>query len=162
MQTKEDRKEKDKIWRLNNQDRIIRNRKRWQSENKDRIRRKGIEYRKLNKERLSEINKIYYQNNQRKALGWNLAKYGLSVEKFEEMSRRQGDVCSICFKKCANKKRLSVDHNHDTGVIRGLLCNNCNRALGLIGDDINFFKNAIKYLNKKIPKNKQIFIRNKK
>ena len=47
-------------------------------------------------------------------------------------------------------KRLYVDHCHKTGKIRGLLCNSCNTALGLLKDDISLFKRSIDYLNKNI------------
>lgn len=45
-----------------------------------------------------------------------------------------------------HKSKLVVDHCHDTGIVRGLLCHNCNRALGLFKDKIEVLKNAIKYL----------------
>jgi hypothetical protein len=45
-----------------------------------------------------------------------------------------------------HKVKIVVDHCHTTGAIRGLLCHNCNRALGLLKDDINVIKNAINYL----------------
>lgn len=43
-------------------------------------------------------------------------------------------------------KKLSVDHCHKTGKVRGLLCSNCNTAIGLLKEDINVLKNAINYL----------------
>lgn len=66
------------------------------------------------------------------------------------MLEAQEGVCAICGKPETkpNAKYLAVDHNHETGVIRGLLCNNCNRALGLLGDNVETLQNAINYLLK--------------
>lgn len=53
------------------------------------------------------------------------------------MLEAQGGVCAICKgpETKPNAKYLAVDHDHATGAVRGLLCNNCNRAIGLLGDD---------------------------
>ncbi len=141
-------KELNKKWRLKNKEKIKLNKKIWSEKNKETIKLKGIKYRESNREALSKKNKEYYLNNYRKALGWNLARYGLTVDDFETMSKKQGDVCGICLNKCTSRKRLSVDHCHKTGIVRGLLCNKCNRALGLIGDNKEFLNNAIKYLER--------------
>ncbi|MBE3042995.1 endonuclease VII domain-containing protein [Candidatus Bathyarchaeota archaeon] len=63
------------------------------------------------------------------------------------MSDAQNHVCVICG-GTNGKKRLAVDHDHRTGVIRGLLCNRCNQALGLMRDSYELLTNAIKYLQK--------------
>lgn len=66
----------------------------------------------------------------------------------------QGGVCAICKKPERHRsngpkvKRLAVDHDHTTGEVRGLLCNNCNRALGLFGDDVTALQAAIDYLSR--------------
>lgn len=58
--------------------------------------------------------------------------------------------CEICGKtEKDNGKRLAVDHNHETGMIRGMLCNNCNLGIGYLKDNIDLLKSAIKYLKKK-------------
>ena len=55
--------------------------------------------------------------------------YGITVRQYEAMLTRQGQACAIC-KKVPEGKRLGVDHDHDTGAIRGLLCMRCNLDLG--------------------------------
>src|SRR5258708_6798851 len=60
----------------------------------------------------------------------NLKQYGLTLESYDVLLKRQKSVCAICKKTCATGKRLAVDHNHTTGVIRGLLCYRCNVHLG--------------------------------
>ena len=59
----------------------------------------------------------------------------------------QGDACAICgTKDTGNRKAFHVDHCHDTGKIRGLLCGNCNSGIGNLRDDINLLQRAIEYL----------------
>jgi hypothetical protein len=68
--------------------------------------------------------------------------YGISPEQYEEMLKRQGGVCAIC----GRGRKLCVDHDHDTGHIRGLLCKPCNSSIGQLGDDVEGLKKAISYL----------------
>jgi len=77
--------------------------------------------------------------------------YGLTVEEYREMYYEQDGLCKICGevgfkldKRSVNN--LVVDHCHGTGEVRGLLCHNCNRALGLLKDNVKRFHKAIKYL----------------
>ncbi len=78
--------------------------------------------------------------------------YKLTLEQYDEMLEKQGGVCAICGKaevmvhQNGSVKRLAVDHNHDTGQIRGLLCARCNAALGQFGDNIEHLRSAINYL----------------
>lgn len=73
-------------------------------------------------------------------------KYGISVEKYNEILHKQNGVCAICF-RCDNRN-LSVDHSHETERVRGLLCRKCNLAIGNMEENINFLKSAINYLRK--------------
>jgi hypothetical protein len=66
----------------------------------------------------------------------------IDPEEFESMLRSQNGFCLIC----ANSEKLVIDHCHSTGKIRGLLCNRCNVAIGLMDDDINKLQSAIIYL----------------
>lgn len=65
--------------------------------------------------------------------------------------KKQNNVCAICFKSelTVRNKNLAVDHCHKTGIIRGLLCSNCNRAIGLLKDNVVIIKSALKYLGDK-------------
>ncbi len=83
-----------------------------------------------------------------------LRKYGITLETYESMLTEQNYVCAICH--CpevelsttggGSIKSLAVDHCHATGAIRGLLCQRCNRILGLAQDNIIVLKQAAKYL----------------
>lgn len=70
--------------------------------------------------------------------------YKIDIEQKNEMQRMQGGVCGICLHPATT---LCVDHDHDTGEVRGLLCGSCNRGLGLLGDNVHSLTRAIEYLN---------------
>lgn len=73
----------------------------------------------------------------------------LTVREYEALLEACDGRCEICG-DATNPKRgsktLCVDHDHDTGVVRGLLCRRCNSAIGLFGDDPNLIANALFYL----------------
>lgn len=74
-------------------------------------------------------------------------KYGISVEQYNEMFTAQYGCCAICNKhQSAFKRRLAVDHDHETGIVRGLLCGSCNTSLGGFCEDIDTLESAIKYI----------------
>ncbi len=76
------------------------------------------------------------------------AKYGLSNDDFINMLKQQNYTCVMCNTKHTQEKPLCVDHCHKTGIIRELLCSNCNTAIGMFGDSLETAKNAVKYLEK--------------
>lgn len=76
-------------------------------------------------------------------------KYGIEQETYLGMVTKQEGKCAICGAEPSNnqhKKRLNIDHCHRTGAVRGLLCDLCNRALGMMRDDTALLANAINYL----------------
>lgn len=75
----------------------------------------------------------------------DVRRYGLSAEQYYAMSEAQDGVCWIC-SGADKKKALSVDHDHKTGKIRGLLCTKCNVALSAFKDDIRLLFRAVTYL----------------
>lgn len=121
------------------------------------------EYYLKNKERLLAYRKKFYEENKEVAIErsviWaknnpearkrNMLKsaYGLSLEKYKEMMHDQEGCCFGCSTPHSELKRgLMVDHCHKTGKIRGLLCERCNSALGMVKDNIKIMRNLIKYL----------------
>jgi hypothetical protein len=74
--------------------------------------------------------------------------YGITLEEYAEIFSKQNGVCAICLEECKTRKSLSVDHNHLTGKVRGLLCNRCNRAIGMFNDDVDILERAKKYITK--------------
>ncbi len=77
-------------------------------------------------------------------------KYGITLEQYNTLLLKQNHCCAICCRhESEYSKRLSVDHCHKTGNIRGLLCTLCNTGLGVFKDDITNLASAISYLNDK-------------
>lgn len=73
--------------------------------------------------------------------------YGITSEQYNQMFLQQEGCCAICGKHQSEFKRaLCVDHNHETGEIRGLLCSKCNLGLGNFKDDSEILKKAIMYV----------------
>lgn len=77
------------------------------------------------------------------------SKYGLTKEDYLSLLDSQEGVCAICHKEEQENARspwLSVDHCHETGLVRGLLCERCNKGLGMFMDDSSLLENAVSYL----------------
>ena len=73
-------------------------------------------------------------------------KYGITVEQYDLILKKQGACCAICGGINPNGQRLAIDHDHKTGHVRGLLCSKCNRGLGKFEDSIQLLQAAINYL----------------
>lgn len=79
-------------------------------------------------------------------------RYGLTEAQYEEMVQAQGGVCAICRERPLTKRsgtptdRLHVDHDPATGQVRGLLCGNCNRGIGMLQHDPERLRAALSYL----------------
>ena len=72
-------------------------------------------------------------------------KYGLTLEDYESLVLGQQGFCACCGEM--PDKMLVVDHCHETGEIRGLLCHKCNTGIGQLGDNIEGLRKALKYLS---------------
>lgn len=83
-----------------------------------------------------------WQNNQ------YLKKYGITLDDYDRMADEQDHKCALCGQPetTSNKERLCIDHDHETGKVRRLLCSNCNRAIGLLGDDPELLRRAAEYI----------------
>ena len=95
----------------------------------------------------------YTQNREKVLANRRFRSYGLSKDEYNEMLDNQGGSCAICKRKewvrasiTDNVMALAVDHCHDTGNVRGLLCRACNLAIGYFEDNIESLDEAIKYL----------------
>lgn len=93
------------------------------------------------------------EQNRASRLGW----YGITIEDYDEMLKIQNGRCAGCGRLPKTTRRLDVDHKHQSGdkkrapwerasMIRGLLCHLCNRAIGILKDNPETFKNLAKYL----------------
>jgi hypothetical protein len=82
-----------------------------------------------------------------------LKNYGLTADGYQALLAAQDHRCAICgagsgwrHRQSGKPKRLAVDHCHETGKIRGLLCDACNTAIGKLNHDPNLLRKAIEYL----------------
>jgi hypothetical protein len=91
--------------------------------------------------------KEWVRNNKEKVYVNQLKhNYGISAEEYYKLKEKQNNKCKICNKEPQDGKRLCVDHCHNTGCVRGLLCGNCNRGLRNFLDSRDLLQEAIKYL----------------
>ncbi len=104
----------------------------WRTENPDKLRNQARKWCNRNPERAKLSRRKSHLRR----------KYGLSIAEYDAMSERQQNKCAIC----KEETKLVVDHCHATGKVRGLLCDECNRAIGLLKDSADNFKSAISYL----------------
>jgi hypothetical protein len=78
---------------------------------------------------------------------WQLrTRYGITLEEWEKMYDEQLGRCAICLIPLAECKIIATDHDHATGVVRGLLCNPCNLALGSLKDDPEIIRRMLHYV----------------
>ena len=73
------------------------------------------------------------------------SEYGVSLDEYNEILTEQNGVCWICQKATT---KMCLDHCHETGEIRGILCNKCNIGLGHFQDDIALLERALEYMKK--------------
>ncbi len=77
-----------------------------------------------------------------------IKQYGISADEYFSLLLSQGGVCAICKGPPSGGKRYSVDHDHASLAVRGLLCGKCNIGLGMFADDPVVLQKAIEYLGR--------------
>ena len=141
----------------------------WYYKNKEKAALYKREHYLNNKDKYKEISKKYRSSDTRKKylektkdqrkeynkqrwlkvkeLKPHLSIYGITLEDYNKMLITQNNCCLGCKQNASIlSKPLCVDHCHNTGKVRGLLCDNCNKALGLLKDDSTILFNLINYL----------------
>jgi len=152
-------------WQINNIDKKRATNRKWSNNNKDYMKK----YRENNSEYFSEYNKRWRKDNiehvkqyekeynkktkKRRSIRDRIKKldieYGLTPLDYNNMLIKQNYRCDICNIHVDElNKTLCVDHNHNTGNVRALLCSKCNSALGFVDENKNILKNMINYLDK--------------
>lgn len=80
-----------------------------------------------------------------------IRQFGIDDDGYEILLEMQGGRCGICGCTDSGRKgadRFAIDHSHETGAVRGLLCSRCNQALGLFGDNPDVLRKAAEYLER--------------
>ena len=105
------------------------------------------ERRQRNPDHVRAVERAQYRRNPRAHKATDLKwKYGLCFDDYERMIVESSGRCAICSVQFDGPKEPALDHCHDTGAVRGLLCQRCNRAIGLFGDAPETLDSAAKYL----------------
>lgn len=134
----------------------------YRKENSEKNKKYLKEYFKNSENKLKKLerDRKRYQENREKDLirrRNSILKYhfGITMEEYNRMLKEQNEVCAICYnketdceKRTGKPRSLAVDHCHQTGKIRGLLCRKCNTAIGLLKENLNIINNCINYLTK--------------
>ena len=99
----------------------------------------------------SDDSKRWFLENREKAIytRWVYklrTKYGITPKQYSDLLLKQSGVCALCRTSSAPRKHFDVDHSHSTSKVRGLLCRNCNNAVGLFADDLGRAERAVLYL----------------
>jgi hypothetical protein len=124
-----------------------------EDERREKKRLYDIEYRANNKDKNREAQNAWRSRNKEHLKAYHharsLLKYGLTQEEWDALFDGQGRRCATCrTSKLKGKAKWHTDHCHTSGVVRGILCGPCNKALGLLDDNTSTLSNAISYLNK--------------
>jgi hypothetical protein len=123
--------EKRRIWKMNNPDKVRAGAKRHRETHRGEWLLNNPEKAKLAKRKSNLKN-----------------SYGMSIADWDALYNSQGGKCRLCG---VGSNKLVVDHNHRTGKVRALLCQNCNLSLGKFGDDVPGLEKAITYLKETDP-----------
>ena len=126
-----------KTYRIKNREKILNSRKESYIKNKEKLKRQRKKWREKNREKIIQKRKEWRTKNPY----YKYKKYGVNIV---EMAIKQEGKCKIC----SRETKLYVDHSHKTNQIRGLLCQQCNTALGMFQDNIDNLKKALIYLTK--------------
>ena len=114
-------------------------------------------FKEKNRARCAKYHRDYRKKNpvgyRLRSIHGRCRKLGIPEAALDRVSRiilkkKTCDICKTDVEKAGHRKSLAIDHDHQTGKIRGLLCMHCNTALGLLKDDIGTFESAAAYLRK--------------
>lgn len=141
MWTKEQVKEYHRQYHIKNKEKIALKSKRWKENNKEKVREADRRSKIKNREKIRE------GNRKRNRLRSFSKLYNITENDYNKMFVEQNGCCAICNMHQSEFKRvLAIDHCHNTGKVRGLLCIKCNMCLGGVNDNIEILQKMIKYL----------------
>lgn len=118
---------------------------------------RSTRYARENPEKVREYAKRAYEKKRREDPEWyerlklknRCRRYGIAIEEYQRILSAQGERCLICLRDFTAALTPHIDHCHTSGVIRGLLCLNCNTALGNFMDNPVLVRAAATYLENK-------------
>ncbi len=142
-------------WRRLNKKKIAKSGKIWRQKNRKSVLASKARYRQRHPEKsrqqVRNAHKKYGKKYRARRYFLLIEeRYGVIKEQIQAQAKKQKHRCTICGRKqkCGKRRRLYVDHDHKTGVFRGLTCFSCNSMLGFAKDNIKTLQAAIKYLRR--------------
>lgn len=151
-----------KFWVLNNKDESKIIKARYRETHRDKLRKDSLEYNKTHREQVLTNRRKWRANNPDKLKEEKLkARFGMTLNQFNDLIRQQNNCCGICgekFDEIPNSAKCPcVDHDHDPEVkkIRGLLCHTCNSGIGGLHDDPILIEKAIAWIKNSGPSYKE-------
>lgn len=140
-------KENHKIWAADNREHRNEYNRNRRKNNISGCLDKEREYKAINKDKLYSQNKEWKKANPEKVAiverrSLLKTRYGMSLSDYDDLLASQNNSCAIC----KGNKRMVIDHCHKTNKVRGILCNTCNRGIGLLQDRVEILQSAISYL----------------
>jgi hypothetical protein len=121
--------------------------KTWKEKNHEKLLLQGRASYNRNVHNRRKFSREFYWKNKKSELDRiRFKKYGITGDEFRVMLDKQEEKCLVC--KQTDEKNLSVDHDHSTGMVRGIICNRCNMALGNVGDSPKILRALADYLEK--------------
>jgi hypothetical protein len=139
-----------KKWRKNNPEKVSEHARRVRVKNKEKIKIRQKEWSDKNKKYVQEKGKIWYENNKNRSRNVYLKRvFGITLEEYNNLMVKQNNCCAICGEPpVIGEKSFPVDHDHETGKVRGLLCRGCNVGIGNLKDSVELLEKAIMYIKK--------------
>ena len=136
-------------WKKTNPQKMLVLRNRYRQKNSASLLDRHRKYNLENRETINKKSKEYAMKYPEKAQNLHLKRYyKITIDEYNVLLEKQERVCAICGGVNKNGRKLYVDHNHDTGVVRGLLCDDCNVGIGRLRDNKDLAYKAYLYLEK--------------
>lgn len=127
-------------WRQSHKKAASESSMRWAKAHPENVRKNNSRYQKSEKAQ----SRMKTPESKRRQKKWMIKyQYGLTSEDFERLEAAYSGKCPICGR---TDRELCVDHDHNTGVVRGMLCRTCNAGLGCLGDSVEGLIKALSYL----------------
>ncbi len=122
----------------------------WKKKNALKCKEDNAKWYLKNTDKHKQKRDVYWASKKDRMKDWRLQKtYKINISEYDALLNKQNMCCAICERHQTEfQRRLAVDHDHETGEIRGLLCHSCNTGIGSLKDDYRMLDKASQYLKR--------------